>query len=221
MLCDLPSLAIVTIAEKCTRLKDIVHLMVVNKQLRDILHTTYERIVTERYDVHYPELIIQYLLDSELDLEKFLSLTNNFKTISELHRTARFQHLLRDCYNESIYRFRDNTNEICEHATFHVLLKLFHYTKQKLPHNKVNLTPWALYVIFDYVSSCIARSRTSIFCSEEMSPPMIDRLIHLHEQVHHVRMNAEIKHRLVCLLQHLQGEYGIIDPEDTLGNYLV
>lgn len=212
MLSDLPSLAIVTIAEKCTCLKDIVQFMTVNKRLLNVLQPIYEQIVTKRYDTHYPELIIQYLLDSELNLDKFLSLSNTFKTISELKPTARFQHLLKDCYNESIYCFHKKTNEICEHATFHVLLKLFYYALQTLPHNKVNLTPWALYIVFDYVASCIGRSPTkSIFLTEEMATTMKDRLVHLHEEVFQLRMKreTEIKHRLVCLIQHLQFEYGI------------
>jgi hypothetical protein len=211
---DLPALVIVKIAEKTLDVCSIIRLLSVNKSTHNVLDPLYKDMVMPRFQHYYPQLSKDAVFDCELHLDKFLTLTKTFYKVAHLEKTARFQYLLNDCYNQKIYSFDHTSNISKESSTFHLLLKLFHYAKERLPQSKVNLSPWALYMVLDYISSCLSRSHNCVFRTEEMAVSVIERLFALQDQMVRTRMKPEIKLRLLCLLDHLHSEYGMYESSD-------
>lgn len=218
---DIPSDIIYTIIhQEIIDIKTITNINLINTTFNKIVNENFDSIINNNFSSHIEFLKIikdkkLSLIKSDLNVSRFFKLLNKLEYVSKMKKKQKYQHLLIDSYNGSIFNIKYHKDpeeqQYFESVTLGILITLLDYVKETFDITKTNLSPWVLYCLIDYIATIISdnnRCKNTIFLQNDMQSIMVNRLYFIKKELKKTKnCHIDIKLKLEKTLTYLSEIY--------------
>lgn len=198
----------------------ITNINIINKEFNNIITDNFESIITNKFKAHqdFINLIKNKkisVIHSDINLQKLLNILDSLEYVSKMKKGTRYQHLLINMYNGSLFNIMPNQDiddqEYIESVTLGILMSLLDYVKNNFDTQKTNLVPWVLYCLLEYISlitSDVNRNKNTYFLRDDMINIIKDRIFLIKKELKRTKdCHSDIKYRLCKILNYLNEVY--------------
>jgi hypothetical protein len=218
---DMPSdIILYIIHQDILDLKSITNANLINIVFNKIINENFDIIIKNKFLPHNNFIKIikdkkLSLIKSDLNINKLFNLLNTLEYVYKFKKKKKYQHLLTDFYNSSIFNIKHHKDSeeqnYFESVTLRILMALLDYVKANLDITKTDLSPWILYCILDYIATIINtdnRVENTIFLKNDMHSIMINRLYFITRELKKIKnCHIDIKLRLRKTINYLSEVY--------------
>jgi hypothetical protein len=154
-----------------------------------------------------------------INIPLLINVLDGFHHVATLDKGQRYQKYLINAWNGKVFHdAAENTHaDNVEYKTLAILIRILNYVKEHLAvenqvHHKVNLVPWALYMLLEYVSIRVSdENKNTVFWEEDMRDMVKHQLRHFRSDLRSIHdCSTDIKIRLGRLFRFLFKVYGMV-----------